>query len=229
MKRHHVLILLAVCNLAGLQLILLRLGPVQYLFDRLPLLGIRLFALGMVEVRTKLIRRQRTNRTVLAMHKPPPKVHWHAYWMLSLGTAFVLLATVNAYLVRVRHYSSRIPTGKYGGRERPAGRHLSCSWLDSCLSIRMVRDPKAQRLTQRISHQRTNSPMKYRKLRIVWSVVWGIAAVLLCVLWMRSYWVAVYARHEVDKKPLKSQVFSISSDYGLVNIESRPGIAWPHL
>ena len=32
--------------------------------------------------------------------------------------------------------------------------------------------------------------MKYRKLRIAWSVVWGIAAVLLIVLWVRSYWLA---------------------------------------
>jgi hypothetical protein len=30
--------------------------------------------------------------------------------------------------------------------------------------------------------------MKYRKLRIAWSVIWGVAAVLLCVLWVRSYW-----------------------------------------
>ena len=29
--------------------------------------------------------------------------------------------------------------------------------------------------------------MKYRKLRIAWSVAWGIVAVLLCVLWVRSY------------------------------------------
>ena len=29
--------------------------------------------------------------------------------------------------------------------------------------------------------------MKHRKLRIAWSVVWGIAAVLLIVLWVRSY------------------------------------------
>jgi hypothetical protein len=29
--------------------------------------------------------------------------------------------------------------------------------------------------------------MKYRKPRIVWSVAWGIAAVLLAVLWVRSY------------------------------------------
>jgi len=30
--------------------------------------------------------------------------------------------------------------------------------------------------------------MRYRKLRIAWSVVWGVVAVLLCVLWVRSYW-----------------------------------------
>jgi hypothetical protein len=30
--------------------------------------------------------------------------------------------------------------------------------------------------------------MRYRKLRIVWSVGWAIACVLLIVLWMRSYW-----------------------------------------
>jgi hypothetical protein len=30
--------------------------------------------------------------------------------------------------------------------------------------------------------------MKYRKLRIAWSVAWGIAAVLLIALWVRSYW-----------------------------------------
>jgi hypothetical protein len=30
--------------------------------------------------------------------------------------------------------------------------------------------------------------MTYRKLRIAWSVACGIVAVLLCVLWVRSYW-----------------------------------------
>jgi hypothetical protein len=30
--------------------------------------------------------------------------------------------------------------------------------------------------------------MRFRKLRIAWSVGWGIVAVLLCVLWVRSYW-----------------------------------------
>jgi hypothetical protein len=30
--------------------------------------------------------------------------------------------------------------------------------------------------------------MRYRTLRIAWSVVWGIAAVLLIALWVLSYW-----------------------------------------
>ena len=29
--------------------------------------------------------------------------------------------------------------------------------------------------------------MRYRKLRIAWSVVWGVVVVLLIVLWVRSY------------------------------------------
>src|SRR5262245_23926767 len=29
--------------------------------------------------------------------------------------------------------------------------------------------------------------MRFRKLRIVWSVVWGLLAVLLIALWVRSY------------------------------------------
>jgi hypothetical protein len=29
--------------------------------------------------------------------------------------------------------------------------------------------------------------MKYGKLRIAWSVVWGVVALLLCALWERSY------------------------------------------
>ena len=29
--------------------------------------------------------------------------------------------------------------------------------------------------------------MKYRKLRIAWSVAWGVVAVLICVVWVQSY------------------------------------------
>ena len=31
--------------------------------------------------------------------------------------------------------------------------------------------------------------VRFRKLRIVWSVAWGVVAVLLCVLWVRSYFI----------------------------------------
>ena len=30
--------------------------------------------------------------------------------------------------------------------------------------------------------------MRYRKLRIAWSVAWGLLAVILIALWVRSYW-----------------------------------------
>jgi hypothetical protein len=33
-----------------------------------------------------------------------------------------------------------------------------------------------------------NAAMRFRKLRIAWSVAWGIIALMLCVLWVRSYW-----------------------------------------
>src|SRR4030095_6915172 len=34
---------------------------------------------------------------------------------------------------------------------------------------------------------RSPGSSKHRKLRIAWSVTWGVVAVLLCVLWVRSY------------------------------------------
>jgi hypothetical protein len=34
---------------------------------------------------------------------------------------------------------------------------------------------------------KVTSAMKHRKLRIAWSVFWGIAAALLVALWVRSY------------------------------------------
>ena len=34
----------------------------------------------------------------------------------------------------------------------------------------------------------TSGGVKYHELRIAWSVLWGVVAVLLCVLWVRSYW-----------------------------------------
>jgi hypothetical protein len=36
---------------------------------------------------------------------------------------------------------------------------------------------------------RPSTSMRFRKLRIAWSVGCGILCVLLCALWMRSYWI----------------------------------------
>ena len=35
---------------------------------------------------------------------------------------------------------------------------------------------------------REGGGVRYRKLRIAWSVVWGVACLLLIALWVRSYW-----------------------------------------
>src|SRR6185369_12347607 len=32
-----------------------------------------------------------------------------------------------------------------------------------------------------------NTPMKFRNLRIAWSLVWGVVALLLLIMWVRSY------------------------------------------
>ena len=52
--------------------------------------------------------------------------------------------------------------------------------------------------------------MKYRKLRIAWSVVWGVAAVLLIVLWVRSY----RSHENVWFNVTNSRVITFSSEQG---------------
>jgi hypothetical protein len=54
--------------------------------------------------------------------------------------------------------------------------------------------------------------MRQIKLRIAWSVAWGVVAVLLCVLWVRSYWWddIVYRIYPANIET------SISSCYGYV-------------
>jgi hypothetical protein len=42
-------------------------------------------------------------------------------------------------------------------------------------------------------------PMRFRKLRIAWSVFWGVAAVLLIVLWVHSYWYQDYIRGNLSR------------------------------
>ena len=60
----------------------------------------------------------------------------------------------------------------------------------------------------------TSEPMKFRKLRIAWSVAWGLIALLLCVLWVRSYRVVTAALF--DQSPalvLKDGQFIYDADF----------------
>ena len=53
--------------------------------------------------------------------------------------------------------------------------------------------------------------MKYRKLRIAWSVGWGILCLLLIVLWVRSYW-----RTDSVQIPCWHKYFFVISGEGLL-------------
>ena len=44
--------------------------------------------------------------------------------------------------------------------------------------------------------------MRFRKLRIAWSVLWGVGAALLIVLWVRSYWQTEFLERVVNVNPL---------------------------
>src|SRR5262245_57044820 len=74
-----------------------------------------------------------------------------------------------------------------------------------------------------IPYQRTTSTaMRFRKLRVAWSVVGGTATVLLVVLWVRSYWwqnVAIWQRPSVSYK--------LVSLYGRVLFERMPYSVMP--
>ena len=61
--------------------------------------------------------------------------------------------------------------------------------------------------------------MRFRKLRIAWSVLWGLLAVLLLVLWMRSYHYGTHYQH------LLSTTHWVTSDtrVGRVYISWRAG------
>src|SRR5262245_30694970 len=58
--------------------------------------------------------------------------------------------------------------------------------------------------------------MRFRKLRIAWSVLWGVAAVLLIVLWVRSYW-----RTEFLERVVNVNALYASGD--MERIVNRPG------
>src|SRR5262245_16243948 len=57
--------------------------------------------------------------------------------------------------------------------------------------------------------------MRFRKLRIAWSVVWGIAAVLLIVLWVRSF------------NRFDDLAFLFNNSQSIVAVQTEPGsLVW---
>ena len=55
------------------------------------------------------------------------------------------------------------------------------------------------------------APMKFRKLRIVWSVTCAIACILLIVLWVRSYWCA-----EAVARVGPNWILTVGSNHGII-------------
>jgi hypothetical protein len=59
--------------------------------------------------------------------------------------------------------------------------------------------------------------MKFRKLRIAWSVFSGLACVLVMLLWVRSYWWADFLN-----APIGANGYSLSSVRGRLGVDARP-------
>lgn len=57
--------------------------------------------------------------------------------------------------------------------------------------------------------------MNLRNLRIAWSVTWGVAALLLIVLWVRSYW----GRSSAEVLVTPTHRYYVHSLYGTVAFE----------
>src|SRR3954464_5214213 len=55
--------------------------------------------------------------------------------------------------------------------------------------------------------------MKFRKLRIAWSVSWGLSCVLLVVLWVRSHFV-IEGVGRASQTPIETSGFIFMSDNG---------------
>jgi hypothetical protein len=62
--------------------------------------------------------------------------------------------------------------------------------------------------------------MRFRKLRIAWSMAWGLACVLLIAMWVRSYWWA----DEVRYRPATIDGLRVWSDEGALRIERFPNL-----
>jgi hypothetical protein len=70
--------------------------------------------------------------------------------------------------------------------------------------------------------------MKHRNLRIAWSAGWGLLAVLLCVLWVRSYWLMDLVNIDVPS-PYALQFESAIGRTSAAVYESEQGWDWHQL
>jgi hypothetical protein len=66
--------------------------------------------------------------------------------------------------------------------------------------------------------------MRFRKLRIAWSVAWGMAAVFLIALWVQSYWWFNHAQYQLPN----TRVVVLIAAQGVVSVacgtDPRPDI-----
>jgi hypothetical protein len=68
----------------------------------------------------------------------------------------------------------------------------------------------------------TDTQMRFRKLRIVWSIGCGIFCVLLIVLWVRSYWWVNQAQYTISNKEAFAVVTSSGGISAAVMVTRSP-------
>lgn len=68
--------------------------------------------------------------------------------------------------------------------------------------------------------------MKFRKLRISWSVAWGLLAALVFAMWVRSYWGSDVVYWQTTT--IRTVLFSAAGVIGVSksNFEAIPGWGW---
>jgi hypothetical protein len=65
--------------------------------------------------------------------------------------------------------------------------------------------------------------MRFRKLRIAWSVIWALLVVLLIVLWVRSnYWVDVWAGPQIGSRLAIFETCPGACGLGLADVRVNP-------
>src|SRR6187200_821987 len=108
--------------------------------------------------------------------------------------------------------------------DRPAVRPLLCASLATLAAVKFqpacssTLHHGVRRATRLDSMGGTGiRAMKYRKLRIAWSVAWGVVAVLLCAMWLRSYW-----RKDYIRRVEPNQTIAIASNSGAIRFTQAP-------